>query len=68
MNCNRAITLTLVNNIGIHQAQDLADFKIRIRGVDINEMMNSNKNWIILFSTQINNGDIIIVMRNVLIL
>ena len=35
------MTLTLVNNIGIHWTQALADFKLRIKGVDIDETMDS---------------------------
>ena len=62
------MALTLVNNIWIHRTLDLADFKLPIKGVDIDETMNSDEKWNSLLLTQINNGDIIDMVRNVLIL
>ena len=35
--------LTLANNIGSHRTSDLADFKMRIKGVDIDEMLNPDE-------------------------
>ena len=68
MNCNRALKRALINNIGIHRTQALADFKLRITRVDIDETMSCDEKRNSLILTQINNGDIVNVVRKVLIL
>ena len=46
MNCNRAMILPPANSIGIHRTLDLADFNLRIKGVDIEKRQIPTKNEI----------------------
>ena len=58
--------LTLENTIGTHRTQDLADFKMRTKGVDIDEMKNSDENRNNFFSKEVSMRGLTNTVRNVI--
>ena len=60
--------LTLAHNIGSHQTQQLADFKLQEKRVDIDETIGFDEKWTSLFLTQIYNFHLVKMVGNVLLL